>query len=1037
MRGTRSDDIIQYIKTVLEILDESHATELPLVSTVARITLLLIEAVDGVKSNRERWAHILERVHQLLCVLATICSAATVAALPPTTLDAIGRLAQNLQKIHSCLRAQRELGAFKRFFKQAEILEQLDSCEVDMQDILRLFKSMSDTGLLNMLEKFDSDAEKCQTELLELVDRSNTSDVASIQDIHLQRHSTSSLLSLLPPPPQIFHGREAELEAVSLALLGDSPRVAIIGPGGIGKTTLATAILHSEVVAKYTNRYFVQCETSHSAKDLMYVLGSHLGLEPSKALSQDIYEHLRTQVTPHAKTLLAFDNLENSWEPKTSRRGVEEFLSTLADIAGVAILITMRGAERPASINWSRPFLPQLKPLTTHAARQIFIDIADDPVGDVEATALDGLLEATGNVPLAISLMANVASYEGYIVALSRWDIERTELISEGMDKRSNLEKSILVSLNSPRLSTTPHAHQLLGLLSMLPDGTSEVELQCGIPIPDILRTKSLLLGTSLAYRDYDGRTKVLAPIREYMNAHSPPPKAIIRPMRIYLYEMLRTWDQRRSLSSNSFVPRLAANLGNIHSLVTAGLAAEDDELRQSILAALTLDRFTIVTARGGTGLLERLPAILEHITDDALHGRYLRSLFSSYPRLIPPQDVDRLSTKGIEHFEKSQDRVGQAAFYTALGRYHFQVGNVQTALEFTTRGLALAEQTGDIAEQYSAVFGLCFLHAMSGDPRKAYAYSLQGQRIGRLRGDFPAEAECMAHEAFYHIRCGRFSTAVELCVQGRELLRACGLELGQHGLLLLDMQARAYLGQSRYVEARELYHLMISSSSKSKAPNYHAASLASLAFCDILFGADELGIIRDIEDARMTSTHISWPRGVRICEVTMSELHLRRAECETARQLLEKCLAQSRGSDPETFMACLQRLSDINAGMDDSEDVLRWAVVFFAFAKTIEDVPATYQALGFIGDGFLHNGDDLTAKAIFHTVLDATTVMNIDRSRGECMSRLGNISLRRGDVQGARHFWTSARPLLIATFQRKEVEQIDLCLGSVTEIPD
>ncbi|KAJ7023523.1 hypothetical protein C8F04DRAFT_180876 [Mycena alexandri] len=132
----------------------------------------------------------MERIHQLLCVLAAICSAAPASTLPLTTLDAIGRLAQNLQKIHSCLRAQRELGTFKRFFKQAEILEQIDSCEADMQDILHLFKSMSEAGLRIMLEEFDSNAEKCQKELFEAVDRSNTSDVASsIQNIQLQRHN--------------------------------------------------------------------------------------------------------------------------------------------------------------------------------------------------------------------------------------------------------------------------------------------------------------------------------------------------------------------------------------------------------------------------------------------------------------------------------------------------------------------------------------------------------------------------------------------------------------------------------------------------------------------------------------------------------------------------------------------------------------------------------------------------------------------------------------------------------------------------------
>jgi hypothetical protein len=140
-------------------------------------------------------------------------------------------------------------------------------------------------------------------------------------------------------------------------------------------------------------------------------------------------------------------------------------------------MITTRGAERPAKIKWSRPFLPQLKPPPTVAARDMFVDIADGPSTPQEETALQGLLEVTASVPLAISLMASVASAEGYTAALSRWEAERTVLMSEGFDKRSNLEKSILVSLNSPRLSVTPHARHLLCLLSLLPDGTSDVDL--------------------------------------------------------------------------------------------------------------------------------------------------------------------------------------------------------------------------------------------------------------------------------------------------------------------------------------------------------------------------------------------------------------------------------------------------------------------------------------------------------------------------------------------------------------------------------
>jgi hypothetical protein len=234
-------------------------------------------------------------------------------------------------------------------------------------------------------------------------------------------------------------------------------------------------------------------------------------------------------------------------------------------------MITMRGAERPANIKWSRPFLPQLKPPPTVAARDMFVDIADGPSTPQEETALQGLLEVTASVPLAISLMASVASAEGYTAALSRWEAERTVLMSEGFDKRSKLEKSILVSLNSPRLSVTPHARHLLCLLSLLPDGTSDVDLmQAGVPIPDILFTKSLLLRTSLAYVDQDRRLKVLAPIREYMLMAFPPPKTIVVAMRDHFYDLLRTWDRRKQLPSKTFIPLLMANLGVVVTFVTS-----------------------------------------------------------------------------------------------------------------------------------------------------------------------------------------------------------------------------------------------------------------------------------------------------------------------------------------------------------------------------------------------------------------------------------------------------------------------------------
>lgn len=142
---------------------------------------------------------------------------------------------------------------------------------------------------------------------------------------------------MLPPAPQIFHGRDSELNEVVELLKQDSPRIAILGPGGIGKTSLARAVLHhADVVAKYSERYFVPCHSSLTSADLISAICSHIGLENGKG-SQQILQHF-TGSTP---ALLVLDNFETTWEPMSSRSETEEFLSLLTGVPELAILVRL------------------------------------------------------------------------------------------------------------------------------------------------------------------------------------------------------------------------------------------------------------------------------------------------------------------------------------------------------------------------------------------------------------------------------------------------------------------------------------------------------------------------------------------------------------------------------------------------------------------------------------------------------------------------------------------------------------------------
>ncbi|KAJ7873210.1 P-loop containing nucleoside triphosphate hydrolase protein [Mycena leptocephala] len=266
---------------------------------------------------------------------------------------------------------------------------------------------------------------------------------------------------MLPSEPKIFHGRESELSDILALFSKQTPRIAILGAGGMGKTSLARAVVHhTEITARYDElRFFVACDSAATKVELAAVIGVHLGLKPGKDLTRSVVKHFSNS----PPTLLILDNLETLWEIAGSRGDIEEFLSLLTDVDQLALVVTMRGAERPDRVAWTRPFLLPLKPLAQSAARQTFIDIAD---GIHDPEEVDRVLSLTDNMPLAISLVAHLVDAEGCSNVLSRWENEKTSLISDGYDRQSNLDLSISLSLSSPRLQSYPHSQNLLSLIN-------------------------------------------------------------------------------------------------------------------------------------------------------------------------------------------------------------------------------------------------------------------------------------------------------------------------------------------------------------------------------------------------------------------------------------------------------------------------------------------------------------------------------------------------------------------------------------------
>ena len=580
-----------------------------------------------------------------------------------------------------------------------------------------------------------------------------------------------------PIRPQVFFGRDAELKKiVDLIFFSASPaRIAILGPGGVGKTSLAHAVLtHDEVVARFADcRYLIPCESLNSRDVLVVALADRLSLLQPGTTSDSYFVGLEPRVLSvlaSEECILCLDEFESPWDqPGPGRRAVELLLADITALSSVTVLITMRGGERPKETAWTLPMLPPLTNFSRDAAKRTWECLA----GTCDEWA-EKLIDAVDCLPLAVSLLGSLAEVSTAEMLWERWKKENIAVVEkEKGDKLSSLDFSIALSLECGRMATDSSSRRLLGILSLLPDGMSaspSPEFRRLFPgIPDISRSLDTLLGHSLAVRTADKRVHVNSLVRLYCENHALAAPGDQRALRDY-YVTLASHGYD-TLGPNLF-KRMTAEMNNMESVLLKSLAwTHPSEVTPVVQAMIAYTQFCSYIGNFSDALITcaiQVPGLSADTLGDCLAS--LGSICLNDGKVNTAQEH---FLRALALHEKAQDVIGQAKDYCHLGDALYRNDEVEEAKGHYQRAYDLYVQVNNAYGEANVLTHLGDVYRKLGDLQKSRAHYQRSLALHQEHRDQLGQANDLKGLGHVHLRTDDIQRAKECFEQALELHEA------------------------------------------------------------------------------------------------------------------------------------------------------------------------------------------------------------------------------------------------------------------------